>query len=29
MVQVLTSEGGTDKSETAKKILDLLYQQLQ
>ncbi len=28
-VQVLSSEGGTDKSETAKKILDLLYQQLQ
>lgn len=28
-VQVLTSEGGTDKSETAKKILALLYQQLQ
>jgi len=26
---VLTSEGGTDKSETAKKILELLYQQLQ
>ena len=29
MVQVLSSEGGTDKSETAKKILALLYQQLQ
>mgnify|MGYP001765605957 CR=1 FL=1 len=28
-VQVLSSEGGTDRSETAKKILDLLYQQLQ
>ena len=28
-VQVLTSEGGTDKSETAKKILALLLQQLQ
>jgi outer membrane protein assembly factor BamC len=28
-VQVLTSEGGTDKSETAKKILALLQQQLQ
>ena len=28
-VQVLSSEGGTDKSETAKKILGLLYQQLQ
>ena len=28
-VQVLSSEGGTDKSETAKKILALLYQQLQ
>ena len=28
-VKVLTSEGGTDKSETAKKILGLLYQQLQ
>ena len=28
-VQVLTSEGGTDKSETAKKILGLLYTQLQ
>jgi outer membrane protein assembly factor BamC len=27
-VQVLTAEGGTDKSDTAKKILDLLYQQL-
>lgn len=27
-VQVLTSEGGTDRSDTAKKILDLLYQQL-
>lgn len=29
IVQVLSSEGGVDKSETAKKILDLLYQQLQ
>jgi outer membrane protein assembly factor BamC len=29
VVQVLTSEGGTDKSETAKKILGLLYNQLQ
>jgi len=29
VVQVLTSEGGTDKSETARKILALLYQQLQ
>jgi outer membrane protein assembly factor BamC len=29
VVQVLSSEGGADKSETAKKILDLLYQQLQ
>jgi len=28
-VQVLSSEGGTDKSETAKKILGLLQQQLQ
>jgi outer membrane protein assembly factor BamC len=28
-VQVLSSEGGADKSETAKKILNLLYQQLQ
>lgn len=28
-VKVLTSEGGTDKSETAKKILGLLAQQLQ
>ncbi len=28
-VQVLSSEGGTDKSETARKILGLLYQQLQ
>ena len=28
-VQVLSSEGGTDKSKTAKKILGLLYQQLQ
>jgi outer membrane protein assembly factor BamC len=28
-VKVLSSEGGTDKSETARKILDLLYQQLQ
>jgi len=29
VVQVLSSEGGTDKSETAKKILGLLLQQLQ
>ena len=29
VVQVLSSEGGIDKSETAKRILDLLYQQLQ
>lgn len=29
VVQVLSSEGGTDKSETAKRILSLLYQQLQ
>ena len=29
VVQVLSSEGGTDKSDTAKKILSLLYQQLQ
>jgi len=29
VVQVLTSEGGADKSDTAKKILALLYQQLQ
>ncbi|MCB4359220.1 outer membrane protein assembly factor BamC [Quatrionicoccus australiensis] len=29
VVQVLTSEGGTDRSDTAKKILALLYQQLQ
>ena len=29
LVQVLTAEGGTDKSETAKKILGLLQQQLQ
>ena len=29
VVQVLSSEGGVDKSDTAKKILDLLYQQLQ
>ena len=29
VVQVLSSEGGTDKSDTAKKILKLLYQQLQ
>lgn len=29
MVQVLSSEGGTDKSDTAKKILGLLLQQLQ
>ena len=28
-VQVLSSEGGTDKSDTAKKILSLLLQQLQ
>ena len=28
-VQVLTNEGGADKSETAKKILALLLQQLQ
>ena len=28
-VQVLSSEGGADKSDTAKKILNLLYQQLQ
>jgi outer membrane protein assembly factor BamC len=28
-VQVLTSEGGTDKSDTAKRILSLLLQQLQ
>lgn len=28
-VQVLSAEGGTDKSETAKKILGLLLQQLQ
>jgi outer membrane protein assembly factor BamC len=28
VVRVLTSEGGTDRSETARKILDLLYQQL-
>lgn len=28
-VQVLSNEGGADKSETAKKILALLYQQLQ
>lgn len=28
-VQVLTNEGGTDKSETARKILGLLQQQLQ
>lgn len=28
-VQVLTSEGGTDKSETARRILGLLQQQLQ
>jgi outer membrane protein assembly factor BamC len=28
-VQVLTSEGGTDKSDTARKILGLLQQQLQ
>jgi outer membrane protein assembly factor BamC len=29
VVQVLSSEGGTDKSETAKKILSLLLEQLQ
>lgn len=29
VVKVLSSEGGTDKSETAKKILGLLLQQLQ
>ena len=29
VVQVLTSEGGTDRSESAKKILALLLQQLQ
>ena len=29
IVQVLSSEGGTDKSETAKKILSLLLEQLQ
>ncbi|MDD2885928.1 MAG: outer membrane protein assembly factor BamC [Dechloromonas sp.] len=29
VVQVLTSEGGTDKSETSKKILGLLLNQLQ
>ncbi|MGE5469930.1 MAG: outer membrane protein assembly factor BamC [Bacteroidota bacterium] len=29
VVQVLSSEGGADKSDTAKKILGLLYQQLQ
>ena len=29
VVQVLSSEGVVDKSDTAKKILDLLYQQLQ
>ena len=29
MVKVLTTEGGTDKSETARKILALLLQQLQ
>ena len=28
-VQVLSNEGGVDKSETAKKILALLYEQLQ
>ena len=28
-VQVLSNEGGSDKSETAKKIIALLYQQLQ
>ena len=29
VVQVLSSEGGVDKSETSKKILGLLYEQLQ
>lgn len=29
VVQVLTSEGGTDKSDTAKRIINLLLQQLQ
>ncbi len=29
VVQVLSSEGGTDRSDTARKILALLYQQLQ
>jgi len=29
VVQVLSSEGGTDRSDTAKKILALLFQQLQ
>ncbi len=29
VVKVLSAEGGTDKSETAKKILGLLLQQLQ
>ena len=29
VVRVLTTEGGVDQSETAKKILGLLYQQLQ
>ena len=29
VVQVLSNEGGTDKSDTAKKILALLLQQLQ
>jgi hypothetical protein len=27
-VQVLSSEGGVDQSETSKKILTLLYEQL-
>jgi outer membrane protein assembly factor BamC len=29
VVQILSNEGGTDKSETSKKILALLLQQLQ
>jgi outer membrane protein assembly factor BamC len=28
MVQVLTREGGVDRSETSKRILGLLYEQL-
>jgi len=28
VVQVLSREGGADKSETARKILNLLYEQL-